>query len=65
MQSSGQYERFQNIENQTISRVLLVVLFILGISCILSALVIPEIAWFLVILFLYILVLEIIMLNTS
>ena len=65
MQSPGQYERFKNIENQTILRVLMIVLVILGISCVLSALVLPEIAWVLVICFLYILALEAILFTNN
>ena len=65
VQSPGQYERFKNIENQTILRALLIVLVILGISCILSALVLPEITWFFIICFLYILALEAILLSNN
>lgn len=65
MSSPGQYERFRNVENQTTSRVLLIVLVVLGISCILSALILPEIAWVLVICFLYILALEAILVANN
>jgi hypothetical protein len=65
MSSPGQYEQFRNVENQTTSRVLLIVLVILSISCILSALILPEITWVLVICFLYILALEAILLANN
>ncbi len=65
MSNPGQYERFRTAENQTTLRVLLVVLVILGISCILSALILPEITWVLMICFLYILTLEAILFTNN
>jgi hypothetical protein len=65
MSNPVQYERFQNVESKITSRILLVVLVILGISGILSTLVLPEIAWVLIICFLYILALEAILLTNS
>ena len=65
MSNPGQYEQFRNVENQTTLRVLLLVLVILSISCILSALILPEITWVLVICFLYILALEAILLASN
>jgi hypothetical protein len=65
MSNPGQYKRFRNVENQTTSRVLIAVLVILGISCLLSSLMLPEITWVLVICFLYILALELILLTNN
>ncbi len=65
MKTEGKYQPFQNIENQTISRFLLIVLIALGAGCILSAIQFPEVAWVLLICFLYLLTLEIILLTSN
>jgi hypothetical protein len=65
MDSPGIKHGWKTVENQTLSRLLLVVLTVLGISFALSALIFPEIAWVLIILFLYILALEAILLTSN
>jgi len=65
MTLAGKYEQIRNVENEVISRFLLMVLILLGVSCILCAFVFPEIAWVLVIGFLYILALEAILLTSN
>jgi hypothetical protein len=58
-------EKCRVVENSVISRFLLLVLITLGVSCILSAIIFPEITWVLVICFLYIFALEAILLTTD
>lgn len=65
MKSPEIQQGWKTVEIQTLSRFLLVVLAVLGVSCALSALVFPEIAWVLIILFLYILALEAILLTSN
>lgn len=65
MNSTGIQQGWKTVETQNLSRLLLVVLTVLGVSCVLSALIFPEIAWVLIVLFLYLLALEAILLTCN
>jgi len=58
-------ETYQYKEQQTLIRVLIVVLVALGAGCIISALVFPTISWVLIICFLYLFALEAILLTSN
>ncbi|MFX1404145.1 MAG: hypothetical protein ACFE9D_06695 [Promethearchaeota archaeon] len=65
METMKKSEMFQNKEQQTLIRVLIVVLIALGAGCISSALVFPTISWVLIIFFLYVFALEAILLTSN
>ncbi|MFX1510377.1 MAG: hypothetical protein ACFFBR_08750 [Promethearchaeota archaeon] len=65
MKTSGKDQLYKPVENRAISRLLLIVLIILGTSCVVCAVTLPEIAWVLVICFLYLLTLEALLLTSN
>jgi uncharacterized membrane protein len=65
MKTKGNFEPFRNVENKTITRFLIIVLIVLGASFFICGIIIPEIAWVLLICFFYILALEAILLTSN
>ncbi len=65
VEQKAKYERFNSVENRNLTRLLIVVLIGLIFSCIFCAFLLTEIAWVLVICFLYILALEVILITST
>jgi hypothetical protein len=65
VEQKAKYEKFNCVENRNLTRLLIVVLIGLGISCIICAFTLTEIAWVLVICFLYVLALEVILITST
>ncbi|MFX1566049.1 MAG: hypothetical protein ACFFCH_08675 [Promethearchaeota archaeon] len=65
MKTSGKVQLYKNVENKAITRLLLLVLIILAVSCIFCAVILPEIAWVLLICILYLSALEAILFTSN